>query len=123
MLEQCSIEERWSGVNVMIDRWLQERQELIVQYCALTGVHEYSSQSKSSEQRLLKFCQLLVDYLSSGHFEVYYQLIREAEAFDDGSADLAKSLFPTIDGTTEKAMEFIAFISLLAKLVDQSKSH
>ena len=106
MLDQCTIEERWSGVNDMIERWLQERQSLIVQYCALSGVHAFSPKTERTNLRLQKFCQLLVDYVSSGHFEVYYQLIREAEEFDDGSAELAKSLFPYINATTEMAMAF-----------------
>lgn len=106
MLDQCTIEERWSGVNDMIDRWLQERQSLIVQYCALSGVHDSSNQPERPSVRLQQFCQLLVDYVSSGHFEVYYQLIREAEEFEDGSADLAKSLLPAIAATTETSMEF-----------------
>lgn len=90
----------------MIDRWLQERQLLIVQFCAVSGVHEFRPKSERSQQRLQKFCQLLVDYVSSGHFEVYYQLLREAEEFEDGSAELAKSLFPYINATTETALEF-----------------
>ncbi len=106
MLDQCTIEERWSGVNDMIDRWLQERQLLIVQFCALSGVHEFSPKAERSSLRLQKFCQLLVDYVSSGHFEIYYQLIREAEEFEDGSAELAKSLFPYINATTETAIAF-----------------
>ena len=39
MLDQCTKEERWSGVNTMIDRWLKDRQTLIVQFCAVSGVH------------------------------------------------------------------------------------
>ena len=106
MLDECTKKERWTGVNEMIERWLQERQTLIVQFCALSGVHEYSPKGERSNLRLQKFCQLLVDYISSGHFEVYYQLIREAEEFDDGGAELAKSLLPHITSTTELCMEF-----------------
>lgn len=106
MLDQCSIEERWQGVSAMIDRWLQERQQLIVQFCALSGVHEYSPSTERSANRLQQFCQLLVDYMSAGHFEIYYQLLREAETFADGSAELGKALFPRIDATTERAMHF-----------------
>ncbi len=106
MLDNCTIEERWSGVNDMIDRWLQERQAIIVQFCALSGVHELSTGTDPSNVRLQKFCELLVDYISAGHFDVYYQLIREAEAFQDGSAEVAKSLMPEITATTETVMDF-----------------
>jgi len=33
MLENCqSAKERWGGVNDIIDRWLHERQQLLVEY-------------------------------------------------------------------------------------------
>jgi regulator of sigma D len=106
MLDNCTIEERWTGVNDLIDRWLQERQAIIVQFCALSGVHELSADADPSHVRLQKFCQQLVDYMSSGHFEIYYELIREAEAFADGTASAAKALMPKITITTELAMSF-----------------
>lgn len=104
MLEECTTKERWSGVNDMIERWLEERQAMIVQYCGVSGVHQFSP--AQSHRRLESFCQILVDYVSAGHFEIYYQLLREAEEFKDGSAELAKSLFPQLNATTEAALEF-----------------
>lgn len=106
MLDKCSIEERFEGVNQLISRWLQERQNLIVHFCALSGIHEDRPASDSVIRRLDHFCELLVDYVSSGHFEVYYELIREAEEFADGSAEQAKSLLPRIIDSTQDAMSF-----------------
>ena len=105
MLDNCDIKERWSGVDRLVDRWLEERQSLIVQFCALSGVHELSG-NNASRGRLQKFCQLLLDYVSAGHFEVFYELVREAEAFADGSADIAKTLIPYINETTQRALDF-----------------
>lgn len=106
MLDNCDIKERWSGVNELIERWLAERQSLIVQYCAISGIHEFSPQGTANKGRLQKFCQLLLDYASAGHFEVFYQLLREAEAFQDGSAEAAMSLLPKINATTTAALDF-----------------
>ena len=107
MLENCDIKERWSGVNKLIERWLAERQAVIVQFCAISGVHELSPQSAAANrQRLQKYCQLLLDYMSAGHFEVYYELLREAEAFQDGSAEVATALMPEINATTAQALDF-----------------
>jgi regulator of sigma D len=107
MLDNCDIKERWSGVNKLIERWLTERQAVIVQYCAISGVHVLSPQSAAANrQRLQRYCQLLLDYVSAGHFEVYYELLREAEAFQDGSAELATSLMPEINATTALALDF-----------------
>lgn len=107
MLDNCDIKERWSGVNKLIERWLAERQAVIVQFCAISGVHVLSPQSAvANRQRLQRFCQLLLDYVSAGHFEVYYELLREAEAFQDGSADLATALMPKINATTAQVLDF-----------------
>jgi len=106
MLDNCTIEERWNAVDKLVERWLQERQLVIVQFCALSGVHELNQDDDPSSMRLQNFCQLLVDYMSAGHFEVYYEVIREAEAFQDGSVNLAKGLMPEITLTTKISMDF-----------------
>lgn len=107
MLDDCKTkEERWGGVNKLIDRWLQERQELIVLYCSLSGAYAFSPNSKNSMQKLSKFCQILVDYVSAGHFEVYDQLLKEAEAFDDTQDELVAEIYPKITMTTEIALDF-----------------
>ena len=107
MLDNCKTkEERWGGVNQLIDRWLQERQELIVLYCSLSGAYAFSPNSNASMQKLRKFCQILVDYVSAGHFEVYDQLLKEAEAFNDAQDELVAEIYPKISFTTEVALEF-----------------
>lgn len=106
MLENCkNATERWGGVNELIDKWLVERQELIVKFCDLT-VNPPSSQENTIE-RLQAFCQVLVDYVSVGHFEVYEQLTNEAIEFknDDGTL-LLESTIPQIQETTEVALDF-----------------
>ncbi len=104
MLENCqSAKERWGGVSEIIDRWLQERQELLVRYC---GLSDTPNASDAAEQ-LQRVCQILVDYVSAGHFEVYDQLVKEGREFDDESALAeAKKLIANIDETTEIALDF-----------------
>ena len=105
MLDSCTKQERWRGVEEMIEGWLEERQQLIVEFCAAGGEHEDET-SEQLQQRLQKFCQILVDYVCAGHFEVYYQLLREAEEFKDGSANIAQNLLPELNENTNVAMEF-----------------
>lgn len=107
MLENCkTAKERWGGVNKIIDRWLEERQEMLVQYCALSGLHEDLSDVQRGE-KLRGFCQILVDYVSAGHFEVYDQLIKEGREFDDADAlQEASKLYDVVDETTEKLLDF-----------------
>lgn len=107
MLENCrSKEEQWQGVQQLITRWLAERQELVVIYCSLSGVRDFSVTNTSCMTKLRLFCQVLVDYASAGHFEVYEQLLNEAKAFNDGSEALLEKLYPKISATTSA---FIAF--------------
>tara|TARA_B100001063_G_scaffold223870_1_gene231413 strand:- start:143 stop:619 length:477 start_codon:yes stop_codon:yes gene_type:complete len=103
MLEKCrNAKERWGGVSDIIDHWLEERQQLI---SAFVHLPEQPVENSLSEQ-VEKFCELLVDYLSSGHFEVYEQLLREGSEFDDGSVEEAQKLFPRIQLSTDAALDF-----------------
>lgn len=107
MLENCqSAKERWGGVSEIIDRWLEERQQMLVQYCALSGLDQELSDLQRGE-KLRVFCQILVDYVSAGHFEVYDQLIKEGREFDDADAlQEAGKLYDVVDKTTEKLLDF-----------------
>lgn len=106
MLDQCSTEERWNGVNKLIERWRLARQSMLVQLSDASSALDTDVESSAAKESLQQFCQLLVDYVSSGHFEVYYQLLREAEEFKDGGTELARTLLPQITVSTEAAMEF-----------------
>lgn len=103
MLEKCrNAQERWGGVSEIIDHWLEERQELISTFVHLPEQSVEEGLSKQVE----RFCELLMDYLSSGHFEVYEQLLREGSEFDDGSVEAAQTLFPKIQISTDAALDF-----------------
>lgn len=105
MLENCqNAKERWGGVNIIIDRWLQERQDMLVQYCDV-GSADQSEEIRG--EKLRNLCQILVDYVSAGHFEIYDKLIKEGREFEDEEAlHEAGHLFTIVDGTTEKLLDF-----------------
>lgn len=104
MLENCkTAKERWGGVSEIIDRWLHERQEFLVNYCALSE----NPEGPSAGTQLKSACEILVDYVSAGHFEVYDQLMREGRDFEDKNGlKEAATLIDTIDSTTEAALDF-----------------
>jgi len=106
MLEDCkTARERWGGVHSIIDRWLEERQQLLVLYCAVTGVHESHTQPLTAA--ISEFIDILVDYVSAGHFEVYQQLIKEGEEFDDQVAvELGHATIAKIQDSTDMALGF-----------------
>jgi len=108
MLENCrSAKERWGGVNDIIDKWLHERQQLLVSYCDLSGTNLFDEENVGHQEQVKRFCQILVDYVSAGHFEVYDQLIKEGQDFDDKAAlKEAAELYNVIDSTTESLIDF-----------------
>lgn len=108
MLENCkSALERWGGVSHLIDQWLQERQEMLVRFCALGDIRAFDSEDVAHRHKVKAFCEILVDYTSAGHFEIYDQLVREGRDFDDGDAlQKANQLLRTIDATTERILDF-----------------
>lgn len=106
MLENCrSARERWGGVSELIDRWLKERQELLVHYCELSSQDDIAG-DEELVRKFTRLCEVLVDYVSAGHFEVYEQLIREAKEFNDGGLELAARVYPKLSETTEIALNF-----------------
>lgn len=106
MLENCrNARERWGGVSELIDRWLKDRQELLVHYCDLSGESDFS-QTEALKKKFVRLCEVLLDYVSTGHFEIYEQLVREAREFNDGGLELAAKVYPRIEQTTEVALNF-----------------
>lgn len=103
MLESCrNAQERWGGVHLLIDRWLQERHALIQVFDGLKG-----DETALSRPALQRFCQLLLDYVSAGHFEIYEQLLKEAEAFGDTRGlELARQIYPRLETITEAVVAF-----------------
>ena len=97
--------EIWDTVDGHISHWLGDRQLLISSYCDISGVKAYSKSSAPSYQKLQAFCELLVDYVSKGHFSIYQELQMEAQTFSIDQS-LLEQTYPKIEITTEIALEF-----------------
>ncbi|KTS96735.1 Rsd/AlgQ family anti-sigma factor [Pseudomonas parafulva] len=104
MLDSCqNAQERWGGVNTLIDRWLSEREQLVHAYRSLRDAKPAFADKDTNGD----FCALLVDYVSAWHFEICEQLVSEAKAFGDTRAlDLAGEISPRIDDITQIALAF-----------------
>ncbi|MBN7798254.1 sigma D regulator [Parahaliea mediterranea] len=93
--------EQYRAVESLITEWLKERRALLTTYTAMAVDVDHGPSPDSQHRRQQALCELLVDYVSAGHFEVFHQLIEEAECFADGSNALAAGLMPAIGDTTE----------------------
>lgn len=98
--------ELWNSLNEMIHRWLKERQELILLLCAVDGLREFTPAHVPIKVKLQAFCQILIDYTSAGHFEVYECLMKEAETFGDDGAAVFAQCYPKIQRSTDLAVDF-----------------
>ncbi|MFT5760865.1 MAG: regulator of sigma D [Alteromonadaceae bacterium] len=72
-----------AGTNQTIDNWLQERQAVLVSYFELAGLppFEQSNNTLPCILSIKRFCQILMGYISAGHFE--QTLIRPLGNFFD----------------------------------------
>lgn len=98
--------EHWDAVDKIITKWLKERQELILLFCAVDGLREFTPRSTPISVKIKAFCQVMIDYMSAGHFEIYDELMHEADEFEEDCGDLMKSILPRIQISTEVAIEF-----------------
>lgn len=106
MLNQLdNLTERVGGNNKLVDRWLLVRKHLLVAYYNLVGLKPgKESFMRLNEKALDDFCQSLVDYLSSGHFNIYERIIGEME----GSTPLlaATKIYPQLEANTQQMMDY-----------------
>lgn len=109
MLEDCkSAQERWGGVHRLIDRWFEERHDMLVAFMELQEACDAEPEAVT-KARIDQFSELLMDYISAGHFEIYPQLREEAKAFDDDEGlALANKLLERLEMSTELVLDFDA---------------
>ncbi|MGM8851105.1 sigma D regulator [Salinicola halophyticus] len=109
MLEDCkTAQERWGGVHALIDRWLEQRYDMLV---TLVDLREFCDADVTavSKPRIDAFSEALMDYISAGHFEIYPQLREEAKAFEDREAlTVADKLLARVDASTQLVLDFDA---------------
>ncbi len=98
--------QQFEAVEDLLTRWLKERREVLGKYTEIAVTLDSSLSDENLQQRQQGLCELLVDYVSAGHFEVFHELIDEAESFADGSNTMAGKLMPAIADTTEVIMAY-----------------
>jgi regulator of sigma D len=108
MLENCqTLQQHWGGVSEIIDRWLEERREMLVKYCELSEIKGFDGSNDDHGTMLQRFCEVMVDYVSVGHFEVFEQLAGEGKAFSDKDGlRQGAELMEKIQPSTEALLDF-----------------
>lgn len=101
--------QRWGGAHAAIDAWLQERQNLLVEYFMLAGLAPYGRETQAlpAATDITHFTGLLMDYVSAGHFDIYEKIVRNSyEAPDELLQHAKEELLPRIGETTNVALDF-----------------
>ena len=79
---------------------------MLVRYCALTENDGFDDEDSSQDQ-VRELCQLMMDYVSAGHFEIYEQLVREGKEFNDTDGlAAADELYSQVEPTTDAVLDF-----------------
>lgn len=88
--------------NSSIQKWLQERQQLLLIFTNLTKTQPFADEYIENESTLLKeFCQILLDYISYGHFNIYAKLNLGISNTDAINNKIRQNLLITTDAALE----------------------
>lgn len=101
MLAHTSQEDHRERVAQVVRRWLDERQSLIAGWAALRAAVD-----AGAPPPLTSFCQILMDYVSAGHFEVYDELLAEAERLHALPPSGGRALMERLQDSTDAAIRF-----------------
>lgn len=98
--------EHWRTTDVLLQRWLMERQQLLQLLCDLGEKARRGRRRADTLNVLDRFCETLVDYVSAGHFEVYGALLEEVSRIGSRRRREAARLYASIVPTTTIALDF-----------------
>lgn len=105
MLNQLeNLTERVGGSNELVDQWLHARKHVLVAYYNLVGLKpNKESHTALDEKALDTFCQSLVDYLSSGHFNIYNRIMSKLEGENPSSS--VTQIYAKLEKNTQEIMD------------------
>lgn len=99
-----TINERRQQTSKIVQELLEERQRVWSLYCDIGSLKPFPDE-KALAARMQEFCQLLIDYISLGHFGIY-QRITDGSERRRKVLDMAEQIYPQIAEATDAAIEF-----------------
>ena len=99
--------DRRARTHKEIKQLIRERNEVLSLYCNLAGCDGSKAIAADEIEPgiLQEFCQILIDYIATGHFELYSR-ITEGEEKRKDMITLADTIYPRIEQTTRIAVDF-----------------
>lgn len=102
------VQQQWIGVNHVIDNWLKERQAVLVSYCQLAGSPPFDKNDCAlpGTIEIKRFCQVLIDYICAGHFEIFDELVPRCKTKTIHSTKRIQNIYSLINNSTDIAIKF-----------------
>jgi len=112
--------ERRARTRKEIKKLIEERNAVLSQYYNLAKHTEDAENNLNTLSELLEeFCQDLVDYMATGHFEIYRRIEDGSERRDD-ITKLAEKIMPRITNTTQVAVAFNDLYDDISRIDDEA---
>ncbi|MGZ8157202.1 MAG: Rsd/AlgQ family anti-sigma factor [Methylobacter sp.] len=96
--------ERQQQAYQLIAELQHERQEVWSLYCHIAELIPFSA-NQTVRKKLARFSEMLIDYVSLGHFGVCECLFADADN-QDPALSAAKEIYPALSSTTQAAVSF-----------------
>lgn len=80
------------------------RTETLVRYSSLAGIRPYGRDERT-EEALRDFCQSLIDYAASAHFQLY-RYIADGKERRQAVRAIAEQVYPQIAASTDAFLDF-----------------
>ena len=98
--------ERRERTRKEIKQLIEDRNSVLSQFYNLAKLTEdYNDDIDNTLELVEEFCQKMVDYMATGHFEIYRR-IEEGNERRDKIVKLADKIMPRINDTTQIAIAF-----------------
>jgi len=112
--------ERRERTRKEIKQLIEDRNAMLSQYYNLARMTEdYDTDTSSTLELVEEFCQQLVDYMATGHFEIYRR-IEEGNERRDKILKLADKIMPRINDTTQIAIAFNDLYDSTSSISDEA---
>ena len=96
--------KRRSATSQKIRHMLDERKELLAQLVKVSELTHHG-QDEPDADLLEEFCELVVDYIASGHFGLYQRIVEGTEQRKRVTV-MARKVYPKIEKSTQVALAF-----------------
>lgn len=94
--------------NKTINNWLVARHKVLIAYCELAGMtpNEQEEGALPNDFFIKHFCQILMDYISAGHFDIFEKIIAEYQYSAYNNALSLHDAYSKILISTDVALQF-----------------